>query len=121
MSQESEGINRRQFERISCGKRVPVLIQYNHKDKMLESCGTVLNVSLGGMCFETKTALQNNQTIFLTFNLAENFKFGVVKSLTVWVKAGGVYSSYGAKFESPAVQEQLAEALKYFSELQKSG
>ena len=100
---------RRQYGRVSC--YIPILFRFIESTPK-DGWGVILDISLGGIKAETRTAVTEGQTVFVTFALSEEFNFVNAKCRVQRTVQDGIYYICGIKFSDSMDKQHLHNALQ---------
>ena len=101
-------IEQRRCMRISCS--VPVLLRLTNGEPA-ESWGVIYDISLVGIKLETRRELEKNDTIFVSFELVNNFIFENTRGKVVRLFRSGGYLTIGVEFDNIIDKNHLKDAL----------
>ena len=101
-------IEQRRSMRISCS--VPMLIRVTSGEPA-EAWGIIYDISLVGIKLETRRELEKGETIFVSFELANNYIFENTRGKVVRVSKYGGYLTVGLEFDLIIDKNHLKDAL----------
>lgn len=101
-------IEQRRSMRLSCS--VPVLLRVTNGEPA-ESWGVIYDISLVGIKLETRREFEKNDTVFVSFVLANDFIFENTRGKIVRLSASGGYLTLGVEFDNIIDKNHLKDAL----------